>query len=107
MMSRHEQGNVVLQEIATEFGIESWRLRSLAAHELEREHREMGWTDGDIGSSDVSIKLSSMCLHEVDTVRTEAERLRDQDTLVARVAGHTGKSHAETLDLLRRMFEPA
>lgn len=105
-MSRHEQGNAALDSIAAEFGIESHRLRPLAAARLQQFYDEAGITDADIGSSDVSIELSSMCLTEPEAVRAEAQRLRDQDALVATVAERTGRSPEDALAALREMFAP-
>ena len=105
-MGRHEDGNAVIDQIAAEYGIDRGRLRPLAAASLQQEYEQMGETEGDIGSSDVSIRLSVMALTEPETLRAEAERLRDQDALVARVAASTGRTPEDTLRALREMFAP-
>lgn len=106
-MTEHERGIELARALGEELGVSWADLRRIAAEYLADDYDERGITDADIGSSDVSIALSEMARHEPRRLRSEAELVKERNELVARVAKGTGKSEAETLENLRRLFAPA
>ncbi len=100
----HKGGIAAAESIAQAFGLKLSDLRAFASRDLEgslpRDY------EGDIGSSDVSIHLSSMGLYQSEALRVEAERLHDRNELVQRLADKHGMTFEETLDGLTRLFAP-
>jgi len=103
----HRRGYDLAEAIAAEYGIPIGELRAYASERLAEGYRERGITDGDIGTSDVSITLSQIAQHEPDALRQEAARLRERNDLVSSIAARTGRSEEETLDRLQQLLAPA
>jgi len=103
----HEDGIAEAEAIAAEYGVPLVELRWFAAdHLAKRMAHEYPDGDYDIGSSDVSIHLSTLGNYEPEVLREEAERIRDRDRLVRTVSASTGKSYDDTLAALRELFAP-
>lgn len=98
----HRKGIEAAQAIAAEFEINVVELWSFASRHLIEVHPDLE----EVGTSDVSIHLAHLGNHEVQVLTTEAERIRDRNAVVKRVAESTGRSEEETLANLRRMFAP-
>lgn len=97
-----DTGITAVEAIAEEFGIVVTELRWFASHLLAED-----WPSGHgISSSDVSHHLSSLGNYNPEILRVEAERLRDRDALVERIAASTGQTREETLANLQKMFAP-
>lgn len=100
-----EAGIAVVDALVTEFDLHErdYELRWFASNHLQ----EQGWPKNQgISSSDVSHHLAHLANHQPDLLRAEAERLRDRNELVTRVAANTGKSFEETLRALQRLLTP-
>lgn len=102
MSDRFQRGYAAAEAIATQFGVPLHELRRFASHHLEED-----WPEGQgISTSDVSHHLVELALGQPELLYEEAKLIRDRDDLVAKVAKHTGRSEAETLERLRRLFAP-
>jgi hypothetical protein len=100
----HDNGYAAAEALAEEYEISLDDLRAFAAERLAEGYAARGITDGDIGTSDVSITLAQIALHEPDALREEAARLQERNDLVASISARTGRSEAETLANLQRLL---
>jgi hypothetical protein len=98
----HTDGITAAKSIAAAFGLTLGDLRLFASHHLSLTHTDLD----EIGSSDVSIHLSHLGLHEPEVLRQEAERLHERNKLVRDVAARTGRSQQTTLRNLQRLLTP-
>ena len=105
----HQDGLRVVDKIAADHGIDAVELRWFASHHLSEQMRD--WLGDDhghgIGSSDVSIHLSSLGNYEPEVLRQEAARIQQRNAIVNSVAESTGKSKDEVLESFRRLLAPA
>ena len=101
-MKSHQDGISATDAIAEEFGIDVVQLRWFASHHLNETMPHLE----EIGSSDVSIHLAHLGNHEPELLRKEAEIIRDRAALLKRIAQATGKTEAQTLADLPRLFAP-
>lgn len=98
----HETGISAAEAIAAEVGVTWADMRRIASQHMSETMPDLD----EIGSSDVSIHLSSLGNHDTEWLRTEAERVRWANDKITEMAAASGQTEDEVVAGLRRMFAP-
>lgn len=100
MSKTFQDGITAATAIAAEYGIDISELRPFASNHLQQTHPDLE----EIGTSDVSVHLSALGNHQPELLREAARLIKDRNELVAQISAATGRTAAETLQNLQRLF---